>query len=87
MERTITGAAVKRAQINIKNKIYDVALATGRLSIRFGAAGYYVMEAHEMSLTRFAGETYYDLGHMLLGPITDDTARIMAELLKPDVTH
>ena len=94
MERTITGAAIKRAQITVKGKVFELSATADRFAICFGdtisenaAAGYLVVSVSALNVTRYKGDTYLDTGRMIFGPIDDAAACVIADLIKPSVTH
>ncbi len=94
MERTITGAAIKRAQITVKGKVFDLSATEDRFAICFGdnlsenaAAGYLVVSVAALNVTKYNNDAYLDTGRMLFGPIDDAAACVIADLINPSVTH
>ena len=94
MERTITGAPIKRAQITVKGKVFDLSATEQYFAIAFNKApetdfsgGHMTVQIADLGMTRFGDESYLDTGLMIFGPLTDEAACTIAELIKPDVTH
>ena len=94
MERTINGAAIKRAQITVKGKVFDLAATENHFSIAFKripeadySGGYMTVNIDDLGMTRFENAASLDTGLMIFGPLTDEAACVIADLIKPSVTH
>ena len=85
---TINQAASRErsAVITVKNKQIAISATDETLSIAFRyrqAAGSLCVDLDEIGLTVWRGETFLDTGLNLFGPIDDQAAKTINELITP----